>query len=85
MDDAAYLFGVLLMVTLLRVPDLVAAVEPLLGRPISTRDIFGLIAAGGIRPFGYVLRAPVFTPEQIADVAESLRTPGAVHLIGGSS
>jgi hypothetical protein len=60
------------MMTLLRVPDLVAAVGPLVGRTLSTQEVFGLIAAGDIKPFGYVLRAPVFTPEQVADVAAAV-------------
>jgi len=61
------------MKTLLRVPDVIAAVSPLLGRDVRSDEIFGKIAAGAFRPFGYVFRAPVFTPDQLADVAAVLR------------
>jgi hypothetical protein len=57
------------MQTLLRVPDLVAAVGPLVGRTVGLREVFALIAAGDIKPFGYVLRAPLFTTGQVAEVA----------------
>jgi hypothetical protein len=75
------------MQTLLRVPDLVAATEPLVGRTVEPCEVFALIAGGHIKPFGYVLRAPVFTPSQVADVAAvvagqaatKIRSAGAVR------
>lgn len=67
------------MVTLLRVPDLVAAVEPLVGHPVLPQDVFRLIASGKITPHGYVIRAPIFTPEQVADVVTSLRKASERH------
>ena len=60
------------MQTLLRVPDVIAAVGPIIGHAVLPSDIFRLIASAEIKPFGYVLRAPVFTPDQVADVAASL-------------
>ena len=54
--------------TLLRVPDLADAVEPFLSSPVDTTEIFRLVAAGLIRPLGYVVRAPVFSPQQVAEV-----------------
>lgn len=59
--------------TLLTVPDLAAAIEPLVGRPISEAELFRLIASGDVEPLGYVVRAPVFSPSQIATVAGIVR------------
>ena len=36
--------------TLLTVPDLAAAIEPLVGRPISEMELFRLIASGDVEP-----------------------------------
>ncbi len=71
------------MQTLLRVPDLVAAVEPLVGRTVKLREVFALIAAGDIKPFGYVLRAPVFTPDQVAEVATAITKRAAIETCSG--
>ena len=74
------------MQTLLRVPDLVAAVEPLVGRTVGLREVFTLIAARDIKPFGYVLRAPVFTTRQVADVAGVIARLDATKTgVGGTS
>jgi hypothetical protein len=56
---------------MLRVPDVAEAVGPLVGRSVTDTELFTLIAAGVIEPFGY--KAPVFLPNQIADIAASLR------------
>jgi len=60
------------MKTLLRVPDLLEAVGPIDGRCPEPREIFVLIGRGVVQPFGYVLRAPVFLPEQVATVRSIL-------------
>jgi len=57
--------------TLLRVPDLVEAINTILPKPISGNFIFQLIADGKIKPFGYICSAPIFTPEQVGDVARN--------------
>lgn len=59
--------------TLLRVPDLAAAIEPLVGHPVAVAELFRLIAEGVVKPFGYLLRAPVFVPSQVASAAEAVR------------
>lgn len=61
------------MKTLLRVPDLIAAVEPLVKSKVSADDIFRLIGSGDINPLGVVQRMPVFDLDQIAGIAEVLR------------
>jgi hypothetical protein len=61
------------MQVMLRVPDVAEAVGPLVGRPVTDTELFTLIAAGVIEPFGYFVKAPVFLPNQIADIAASLR------------
>jgi hypothetical protein len=73
------------MQTLLRVPDLVAAVEPLVGRTVGLREVFMLIGAGDIKPFGYVLRAPVFTPDQVADVVAAITERPATETCSGGA
>ncbi|MDY0357077.1 MAG: hypothetical protein RBR19_14440 [Sedimentisphaerales bacterium] len=60
------------MKTLLRVPDLLEAVGPINGRHPEPREVFALIGGGVIQPFGYVLRAPVFLPEQVTTVRSIL-------------
>lgn len=57
--------------TLLRVPDLAAAIEPLVGHPVAVAELFRLIAEGVVKPFGYLLRAPVFVPSQVASAVQS--------------
>ena len=64
------------MRTLLRVPDLVAAVEPLVKSKVSADDIFRLIGSNEIKPFGVVQRMPIFNLDQIAEVASKLN---AIH------
>ena len=54
------------MKTLLRVPDLVEAVAQLVEFDVSINDMFKLIGDGKIKPYGYVQRAPIFEPGQIA-------------------
>jgi hypothetical protein len=73
------------MNTLLRVPDIAAAVGPLVGQAVSTDEVFSLIAAGHIKPFGYVLRAPVFTPDQVADVAAVITGHAATGTCSGGA
>jgi hypothetical protein len=73
------------MQTLLRTPDLVAAIEPLVGRTVKLREVFMLIAAGDIKPFGYVLRAPVFTTGQVADVAGVIARQAPVKPCSGGT
>jgi hypothetical protein len=60
--------------TLLRVPDLIVAVEPLIGYRVAPDDIFQLIGSSIIEPFGIIQRMPVFGLEQIAEVADKLKT-----------
>lgn len=57
------------MVTLLRVPDVVKAINPMLQEPISIETIFQLIGEQKLYPFGYVCRAPIFVPEQVTEIA----------------
>ncbi len=49
---------------LLQVPDLVAAVQPLVKE---------LVGIGKVQPLGYLYRVPVFELNQIAEVAEALQ------------
>jgi hypothetical protein len=57
------------MKTLLRVPDLIKAIEPFVKGKVLAEDIFRLIGNGNIKPLGFVQRMPVFDLGQIADVA----------------
>jgi hypothetical protein len=70
--------------TLLTVPDLVFALEPLIGQTVPVARLFALIAAGQVKPLGYVARAPVFSLSQVADVAnavaEALRSPAETEV-----
>ncbi|MGB7581319.1 MAG: hypothetical protein WBL85_02575 [Sedimentisphaerales bacterium] len=61
------------MRTLLRVPDLIEAIEPLVGTRIVADDVFRLIGSGDIKPLGVVQRTPVFDLDQIAGIAEVIR------------
>jgi hypothetical protein len=63
--------------TLLRVPELITAVEPLVGIDVTHDDIFRLIGDGAIKPFGYVQRMPVFDLSQIAYIAQKLKSSEA--------
>ena len=58
------------------VPDLADAVMPLVGRTVHPQEIFSLIRANGIQPHGYVVRAPLFTADQVDKVARALARPG---------
>ena len=64
--------------TLLTVPDLVFALEPLVGQTVPAAQLFALIAAGEVEPLGYVARAPVFSLAQVGDVANAVT--GALQL-----
>jgi hypothetical protein len=55
--------------TLLRVPELLEAIKPLISRKVTHEDIFLMIGSGEIQPHGYIQRIPVFSIEQIAEVA----------------
>jgi hypothetical protein len=55
------------------VPDLTEALKPLVERAVEAEDIFRLIGAGDIAPFGFVQRMPVFELEQLAEIAALLR------------
>ena len=57
------------MISLLRVPDVMMAVNPMLQKPITEEIIFQLIGERKLKPFGYVCRAPIFIPEQVQEVA----------------
>lgn len=61
---------------LLRVPELIDAVQPLVGKPVDAQVIFELIGLGDIQPLGYVHRMPIFAIEQIGDVIAALRQTG---------
>lgn len=56
--------------TLLRTPELVRALEPLVLGPVTPKDVFRLIGDGLITPCEYVQRVPVFDVSQIADIAK---------------
>lgn len=60
--------------TLLRIPELIEAVNRLVPNTISPTDIFRLIGTGDIKPFGYVQRIPLFSVEQIGDIALLFQT-----------
>jgi len=63
--------------TLLRVPELVEAVNQFVLKPVNHKDIFRLIGEGDIKPFGYLQRIPVFAVEQIKDVVEEFQNIAA--------
>ena len=56
--------------TLLRTPELVRALAPLVSVPVTPKDIFRLIGDGQIRPCGYIQRVPVFDIVQLGDIAK---------------
>jgi len=60
--------------TLLQIPDLIEAINPLAGSEISSDDIFQLIGSGDIKPLGFIQRIPVFELNQIANIAEAIKT-----------
>jgi hypothetical protein len=59
--------------TLLKVPDLVMAVQPLVNRPVNARSIFELIGEGKIKPMGYLQQIPLFDVGQIGEVVQALQ------------
>lgn len=59
--------------TLLRIPELLEAIKPLVSIPITHEDIFRLIGTGEIEPLGFIQRIPVFDLGQIGDVAKKLQ------------
>ena len=54
--------------TLLKVPELVEAVNQLVSNPISPEDIFRLIGTGEVKPLGFAQRIPLFSIEQVGVV-----------------
>ena len=56
--------------TLLRTPELVRALQPLVSDPVTPKDIFRLIGEGRIKPCGYLQRVPVFDIAQLGDIAK---------------
>jgi|GEM_PF-4336946 len=71
--------------TLLRVPELIKAVEPLVSNPVTHEDIFRLIGTGDIQPLGYIHRVPVFGLNQIGDIARKFQPKTTVLDKGGSN
>ena len=65
------------MKVLLRIPEIVAAVQPLIDKSVDGQILFELIGAGHILPLGYIHRMPVFSVEQIADVVAAIRQFGS--------
>jgi hypothetical protein len=59
--------------TLLRVPELIEAVNPLISKPINSEDVFRLIGTGDIKPLGFIQRIPVFSVDQIGDIAKKFQ------------
>ena len=59
--------------TLLRTPELIEAVQPLVLSPVKHEDVFQLIGTGEIKPLGYIQRIPVFGLGQISDIAKKFR------------
>lgn len=59
--------------TLLRMPELVKEVKPLVSDTITHDDIFRLIGTGEVVPFGYIQRIPVFALSQINEVASNFQ------------
>jgi ribonuclease HI len=74
------------MKTLLRTPDLIAAIEPIVGFPVSPNRVFELIGIGDVVPHGCVGRTPVFVPEQIGPIARLIGNegPGGIAAEGGN-
>lgn len=68
--------------TLLRMPELVKAVEPLVPGSITHDDIFRLIGTGDIKPLGYIQRVPVFDLSQIGTIAKKLQPQKPTLLTG---
>ena len=66
------------MRTLLNVPDVVEIIQPLISQAITTEHIFQLIGNWQVKPFGFVHRAPIFTPDQVASVIEAVAKPTEV-------
>jgi len=63
--------------TLLRVPELLKAIEPLVSMPLTAEDIFRLIGTGEIEPLGYIQRIPVFSVEQIGKIVRKFQSKTA--------
>ena len=57
---------------LLRAPDILEAVRPLVGESVTSEFLFQLIASGEVQPLGLFQRAPVFELGQVADVARAI-------------
>ncbi len=59
--------------TLLRVPDLITVIEPLVDVKLAVDDFFRLIGDGAIKPLGFVQRMPVFGLDQVAEVVKAIQ------------
>ena len=58
--------------TLLQVPELIKAIEPLVDSAVTPKDIFRLIGEGDIAPLGYLQKMPLFSVEQIGFIVRKL-------------
>jgi hypothetical protein len=71
--------------TLLRVPELIEAIRPLTSKPVNSKDIFRLIGTGDIKPFGFIQRIPVFSVDQVGDIAKKFRPPQKPTILGADN
>jgi hypothetical protein len=69
--------------TLLRTPELVRALEPLVSVPVTPKDIFRLIGEGLIKPCGYIQRVPVFDIAQLGDIAKQFQRDSRNTILTG--
>ena len=60
------------MKPMLRVPELIEAVRPLVDREVTADVIFSLIGQGRIDPCGCVGRMPLFSLDQLGNVVQAL-------------
>lgn len=58
--------------TLLRTPELVKAIRPLVSGPVTYKDIFRLLGTGDLVPLGYLRSVPLFDAAQITDIANTV-------------
>ena len=58
----------------MRVPELVRALEPLVGKPVNPKEIFRLIGEQEITPCGYIHRIPVFDIAQLSSIASLFKS-----------
>lgn len=62
------------MKILLRVPDLIEAIQPFVQTKLTINQVFELIANGQIKAFGFVQRAPVFELSQIREIVDAINS-----------